>query len=66
MNAMVLQRTYSAQEVADRLGISVSMVYKMVRTGELPCLRIGDRMIFNVAVLASKWPDVFGDEVRAA
>src|SRR5581483_7953846 len=38
--------TYTAREVAERLRISEAAVYEACRRGELPCLRIGRRIVF--------------------
>ncbi len=35
--------TYSVEQVACVLGVSRSLAYTMTDTGELPCLRLGQR-----------------------
>ncbi|HAS09172.1 MAG TPA: excisionase [Acidimicrobiaceae bacterium] len=37
--------TYTVDEAADRLGISRSLAYELVRLGELPCIRLGRRIL---------------------
>jgi excisionase family DNA binding protein len=41
----------SAREAAHMLGISQRMLYAMRKTGQLPCVRIGTRVLFSVAAL---------------
>ena len=43
--------TLNAREVADALGLSLSLVYEAARRGELPFLRVGRRLVMPVAVL---------------
>lgn len=39
--------TLDVYEVAEMLGVSKSMVYKLARTGELPSFRAGSRVLFS-------------------
>ncbi len=32
---------YSLEEVADKLGVTYQLIYKLVRTGDLPAIRLG-------------------------
>lgn len=43
--------TVSVTAAAKRLGISRGSAYKAVRSGELPAIRIGDRMLVPSAAL---------------
>lgn len=45
------KRTYTVTEVARELGISRSTAYECVRTGEIPCLRFGRRIVVAAAVI---------------
>lgn len=38
-----------ARDVAERLSISASAVYRLAETGELPCVRIGGAVRFEQA-----------------
>ena len=46
--------TYTTYEVADYLGLSKDMIYKMAREGEIPCARIGRRLLFKKESI-DKW-----------
>lgn len=46
-NLKVGRTTLTAQEVANYLGLSVDMVYTMVREKEIPFCRIGRRILFK-------------------
>ena len=37
--------TYTIEEVADMLGIGRSSAYQAVRTGEIPTIRVGRRLL---------------------
>lgn len=52
------ERLFSAQEIAEKLGVSTAAVYKAVSDGQLPVLRLGGRMLFS-------WPDVL-EHLRAS
>jgi excisionase family DNA binding protein len=39
--------TFTANEVAEYLGVSKDMVYLMVRQKHIPCVRIGRRILFK-------------------
>lgn len=41
MKCLRLEPVFTAEEVADLLKISVSMVYKLRRSGALPFIRVG-------------------------
>lgn len=66
MGSVMKQRTFAAQEVANILRVSVSTIYGLVKRKELDSLKIGDRVLFSLATLAKKWPEVFGDDRKAA
>jgi len=40
------QETLNAKDVAQLLGISEDAVYRAAKRGEIPCLRIGGRVLF--------------------
>jgi excisionase family DNA binding protein len=41
----------SAREAAHMLGISPRMLYTLRKTGQVPCMRIGTRVLFSTAAL---------------
>lgn len=41
----------SVEEAAETLGISRSLAYELARRGELPCLRLGRRLVVPVEAL---------------
>ena len=43
--------TYSVEEAATLLGISRSLAYEAARTGDLPTIRIGRRILVPAAAL---------------
>ncbi len=45
------KRTYSVEEAAKILGIGRSAAYQAVRTGEIPAIRIGKRLLIPVQAL---------------
>ncbi len=45
------KRTYSIPEVAEVLGIGRTAAYEAARTGEIPTIRIGKRILVPVAAL---------------
>ncbi len=45
------KRTYSVPEAATVLGIGRSAAYEAARTGEIPTIRIGKRILVPVAAL---------------
>ncbi len=45
------KRTYSIPEIAKELGIGRSAAYEAARTGEIPTIRIGKRILVPVAAL---------------
>jgi len=48
----MLQRlTYTVEEAGDLLGISRGSAYNLVRTGEIPALRMGRRLLVSRVVL---------------
>ncbi|WP_223662895.1 helix-turn-helix domain-containing protein [Pseudobacillus badius] len=51
---MIERQTMTAQETADYLGVSKDLVYNMVKTGELPAVRIGRRILFRREAL-ERW-----------
>ena len=42
---MAKPRTLPAHEVAEQLGVSTPTIYRWALSGELPCLRIGRRVL---------------------
>ncbi len=45
---------YSAAEVARVTGLSLSMVRKLTRTGEIPHIRVGRRILYPITAL-NEW-----------
>lgn len=45
---------YSAAEVAKATGLSLSMVRKLTRTGEIPHIKVGRRILYPVSAL-NEW-----------
>jgi excisionase family DNA binding protein len=43
--------TMSVEEAGEMLGISRSLTYELVRRGELPCLRLGRRLVVPIRAL---------------
>lgn len=37
----------TVQEIANYIGVSRDLIYKMVRTNEIPFIRIGKRLLFR-------------------
>lgn len=50
-------RHLTAKELAERLGISVFDIYRMVREGTLPVLRIGERRMRFRLVDIEAWEE---------
>lgn len=48
--------TYSAQEVADQLGVSLSKVYQLAKTKGFPTVMMGKRIRFSKKGL-ERWVD---------
>lgn len=46
--ALQLERLLTAEQVAELLQVSESMVYKLRRTGALPAVRVGALLRFNI------------------
>lgn len=51
---MVKRQTMTVQETAEFLGVSRDLIYNMVKTGELPAVRIGRRILFRNEAL-ERW-----------
>ena len=49
--AKVERTTLSMKETADYLGISYWLVNQLVRRREIPCARVGGRVLFRVQAL---------------
>ena len=45
------KRTYSIPEAAQELGIGRSAAYEAAKTGEIPTIRIGNRILVPIAAL---------------
>jgi len=43
--------TYSVEEAAEAVGIGRSLAWRMVRDGQMPCLRVGRRVVVPIAEL---------------
>jgi excisionase family DNA binding protein len=48
------KRVLNVQEVAEFCGVSISTIYDMVRTGEIPHTRLRNRILFHCDVI-DKW-----------
>lgn len=48
-------RLLAAEEVSDLLGVSPALVYALVRRGELPAVRVGDRYVRFRAQALQDW-----------
>ena len=48
-------RLLAAEEVSDLLGVSPALVYALVRRGELPAVRVGDRYVRFRAEALQDW-----------
>ena len=51
MNAESKRLTYTVEEAADALGISLSCAYDCIRRGDLPSIHLGRRIVIPVAAL---------------
>ncbi|MDM5310349.1 helix-turn-helix domain-containing protein [Peribacillus frigoritolerans] len=51
---MIERRTMTVQETAAYLGVSKDLIYNMVKTGELPAVKLGRRILFRKEVL-ERW-----------
>jgi excisionase family DNA binding protein len=45
--------TYTVEETAELIGVSLSATYKCIRRGELPCVHIGRRVLVPRRALES-------------
>lgn len=43
--------TLTVKEVSEMLGISNAKIYEMVRTKQIPCIKVGSRVVFHEDVL---------------
>ncbi|QTL47327.1 helix-turn-helix domain-containing protein [Priestia aryabhattai] len=43
----MIKRTLTVKETAQYIGVSKDLIYKMVRTKEIPFIRIGRRVLFR-------------------
>lgn len=55
--------TYSVDEMAERLGVSRKLVYRMVEQGEIPNIRISNRIVCPKRLFDS-WLDECGQSGR--
>lgn len=51
---MIQRTTLTTKEVSEYLGLSLDFVYKLARSGELPSVKVGSRVLFRVATV-DKW-----------
>ena len=42
-----MPEVWNAKEVAEYLKISEQLVYKAARAGDIPCFKVGGRILFN-------------------
>lgn len=43
----MIKHTFTVKETAQYIGVSKDLIYKMVRTKEIPFIRIGRRVLFR-------------------
>nr|WP_263326074.1 helix-turn-helix domain-containing protein [Neobacillus sp. Marseille-Q6967] len=43
----MVRKTMTVKELADYIGVSTDLVYKMVRLNEIPFIRVGRRFLFR-------------------
>lgn len=60
------RKTLTVAEVSAALGLCLTTIYECVKRGEIPAMRIGDRVLFSRKALAERFPDVFGNDQTAA
>ncbi|MGH0430943.1 helix-turn-helix domain-containing protein [Bacillus hominis] len=48
------RQTLNVQEIANYIGVSRDLIYKMVRTNEIPFIRVGKRLLFRKESI-DKW-----------
>ena len=58
------KRTYSIPEAAKALGVGRSAAYEAARTGQIPTIRIGKRILVPVAALERLLADS-GNDVKS-
>ncbi|MCY9579279.1 helix-turn-helix domain-containing protein [Paenibacillus alvei] len=51
MQISVRKVTLTVKEVSEMLGISSTKIYEMVRTKQIPCIKVGSRVVFHEDVL---------------
>lgn len=49
----VSRRTYTVEEAAEILGIKRTLAYRLVRTGEIPAIKLGRRWVIPQNVLSN-------------
>lgn len=54
----IRRRTYSVEEAAKILGISRSLAYESVKTGEIEAIRIGGRIVIPERVIDELTGDI--------
>ena len=55
---MTERLTYTVEEAAELMGLSVSGAYRFVRRGQIPCIRIGRRLLIPRTALQSYLDEV--------
>lgn len=53
MSDEIERQTYSIEEAAKVLGVGRGLAYQLARSGQLPVLRLGRRLLVSKAVLES-------------
>ncbi|MGF9964260.1 helix-turn-helix domain-containing protein [Bacillus rhizoplanae] len=48
------RQTLNVQEIANYIGVSRDLIYKMVRMNEIPFIRVGKRLLFRKESI-DKW-----------
>ena len=53
---------YTAQQVADALGVCLSAVYYHAQQGHIPHFRVGRRVLFMLSEVRDAWPARAGSD----
>lgn len=59
------QLTFTIAEVSDRLRIGKNQCYRAVKSGQLPSIRIGKRLLMPVRALESQLANPSGPKITA-
>jgi excisionase family DNA binding protein len=62
-SSTIVKRYYTPDETAEMIGVSRSAVYRLLRNGIIPSIRIGKRFVLPCAAV-DKWFDSAGKSVQ--